>query len=275
MKTALICHHDDDLNRIALPRWMASFSELTGVVIIRETEKQKRNRIKRELRRVGYFRFLDVLAYRAYHRFFVYPRDTVAEQQILDRVSSEFPPLPEKLPMIETDRANSLDVAKFLRQVQPDLMIARCKVILKPEIFQIPRLGTFVMHPGVCPEYRNAHGCFWALAHGDLQNVGMTLLKVDKGIDTGPVYGYFSYPYDECDESHIVIQHRTVFDNLDTLRDKFLEIEKGSAVPVDTAGRKSGAWGQPWLTRYWVWKNAARKRAKDYEADIAALPRRR
>jgi methionyl-tRNA formyltransferase len=131
------------------------------------------------------------------------------------------------------------------------------------------------MHPGVCPEYRNAHGCFWALAQGDLQNVGMTLLKVDKGIDTGPVYGYFSYPYDECDESHIVIQHRTVFENLNSLRDKLLEIEKGSAIPVDTAGRKSGAWGQPWLSRYWAWKNAARQRAKDNEADIAALPRRR
>src|SRR5215472_5397373 len=114
MKTALICHHDDELNRIALPRWMASFSQLAGLVIIRETDKQKRNRIKRELQRVGYFRFLDVLAYRAYHRFFVYPRDTVAEQRILDVVSSEYPPLPENLPIIETERANSLDVAKFL-----------------------------------------------------------------------------------------------------------------------------------------------------------------
>ena len=62
MKTALICHHDDDLNRLALPRWLASFSNLAGVVIIRESEKQKRNRIQRELRRVGYFRFLDVLS---------------------------------------------------------------------------------------------------------------------------------------------------------------------------------------------------------------------
>src|SRR5262249_20815477 len=156
----------------------------------------------------------------------------------LDQVSAEYPPLPKNLPIIETERANSPDVAKFLRQVQPDLMIARCKVILKPEIFQIPKLGTFVMHPGICPEYRNAHGCFWALAERDLQNVGMTLLKVDKGIDTGPVYGYFTYPYDECDESHIVIQHRTVFENLNRLREKFLQIEKGSAVPVDTAGRK-------------------------------------
>ena len=40
-------------------------------------------------------------------------------------------------------------------------------------------LGTFVMHPGICPEYRNAHGCFWALANRDLARVGMTLLRAD------------------------------------------------------------------------------------------------
>ena len=27
-------------------------------------------------------------------------------------------------------------------------MIARCKLLLKPEIFTLPRVGTFVMHPG-------------------------------------------------------------------------------------------------------------------------------
>jgi methionyl-tRNA formyltransferase len=128
------------------------------------------------------------------------------------------------------------------------------------------------MHPGICPQYRNAHGCFWALAERDLENVGMTLLKIDKGVDTGPVYGYFSYPYDECRESHIVIQHRVVFENLGRIREKFLEIEKATAVPIETTGRSSGVWGQPWLTRYFGWKWAARKRAKQYEPDIAALP---
>ena len=76
------------------------------------------------------------------------------------------------------------------------------------------------MHPGVCPEYRNAHGCFWALANGDAERVGMTLLKVDAGVDTGPVYGYYGCRYDESRDSHVVIQSRVVFDNLDTLRAK-------------------------------------------------------
>ena len=77
------------------------------------------------------------------------------------------------------------------------------------------------MHPGICPEYRNAHGCFWALATGDTGNAGMTLLRIDRGVDTGPVFGYFRVDATLA-ESHIVIQHRVVLDHLDAIRDTLL-----------------------------------------------------
>ncbi len=105
------------------------------------------------------------------------------------------------------------------------------------------------MHPGICPEYRNAHCCFWAMATGDHANVGMTLLRIDKGVDTGPVLGYFRVDADPA-ESHVVTQHRVVLEHLDAIRDKLVEIEAGAATPVETAGRASAAWGQPWLSAY-------------------------
>jgi methionyl-tRNA formyltransferase len=117
------------------------------------------------------------------------------------------------------------------------------------------------MHPGICPEYRNAHGCFWALANGDKGKVGMTLLRIDKGIDTGPCFGYYSYAFDEAVESHIVIQHRVVLENLDSIQGKLVEIFNGTARPMDIAGRDSAVWGQPRLTKYLEWKSRARKSA--------------
>jgi hypothetical protein len=86
------------------------------------------------------------------------------------------------------------------------------------------------------------------------------------------VYGFSSCEYQEQEESHIVIQHRTLFDNLDNVRDKLLEIETGAARRIDTSGRLSGNWGQPWLTSYLAWKQAAKRRRTKYETDIAALP---
>lgn len=262
MKTALLCHHDDDLNRVALARWLGSFTDLVGLVVIQEGSLQKRRRIEREMKRVGKLRFLDVLAYRAYHKLVWERRDHAYEDALLRDIAEKYPPVPATARTLATATPNSPETIAFLEELKPDLIIARCKVILKPAVFESARLGTYVMHPGICPEYRNAHGCFWALAEGEVDKVGMTLLRIDRGIDTGPVYGFFEPRYDELAESHITIQHKTVFDNLDRVKEKFLEIERGTAERIDTTGRKSGVWGQPWLTRYLGWKNAARKRAQ-------------
>jgi hypothetical protein len=88
----------------------------------------------------------------------------------------------------------------------------------------------------------------------------MTLLRIDRGVDTGPIFGHYHCSYDERRESHIVIQERTVFDNLDVLRAQLEAIVNDQAVPVDVSGRSSAAWGQPWLTKYLAWKRAARQK---------------
>jgi methionyl-tRNA formyltransferase len=159
-----------------------------------------------------------------------------------------FPVLPA-VPEIVVSSPNSPDAERFVREQRPDLVIARCKTLLREQVFGIPSLGTFVMHPGICPEYRNAHGCFWAAATGDTGNIGMTLLKIDRGVDTGPVFGYYRVS-PSPQESHVVTQHRTVLDHLDAIRDRLQAIAAGGAGPVDTSGRRSAAWGQPWLTAY-------------------------
>ncbi len=186
---------------------------------------------------------MDVLAYRVYHRSFLRRRDAAFETRLLSRLASAYPAVAASLPVLTTSTPNSPETRAFLERVQPDLMIARCKVILKREIFSAPRLGTYVMHPGICPEYRNAHGCFWALAENDVDKVGMTLLRADAGIDTGPVFGFFSYPYDEATESHVTIQRRVVFENLDRVRDTLLEIERGTAPIIDTSRPEVGQLG--------------------------------
>jgi hypothetical protein len=260
MRTFLICHEEEILNRIALPRWLASFSTLAGMIVLRETSAQKWRRIRRELNRVGLCRFLDVLAFRLYYAAFIARADRDWEQQRLAELDRRYPEIPELTPILFSSSPNTPQAREFIRNAAPDLMLARCKFILKEEVFTIPKNGTMVMHPGICPEYRNAHGCFWASANDDLKRVGMTLLRIDRGVDTGPIFGHYRCHYDERKESHIVIQARTVFDNLDALQKKLLDVHEGRAVPIDASGRSSVAWGQPWLTKYLHWKWAARKR---------------
>jgi Formyl transferase len=272
MRTVLICHEDAELDLEGLGRWLASFSDLVGILVLQERKQRLWQRIRREWRRVGGYHFLDVLAFRFYYRLFLAGRDRRWQKQELENLARKYASIPKSTRFLYTQSPNSAEAKQFLRGLNPHILLARCKFILKEEIFTIPALGTFVMHPGICPEYRNAHGCFWALARRDLEKVGMTLLRVDTGIDTGPVYGYYTYDYDEINESHTVIQHRVTLENLEKLEKKLCEIGEGRATPLDTSGRRSGVWGQPWLSEYIKWKKLARKRNR--EDTLNPVPRR-
>jgi hypothetical protein len=253
-RTVLICHVDDSLNREGLARWLAATTELTAVVILEEPASRMKQRIRREIRRVGWFRFADVLAFRLYYRLVLSRRDRDWEARTLRQICEKYPPVGSTVKVLHAASPNTPEVEALLRDCAPDIVIARCKTLLKENIFSIPTQGTFVMHPGICPQYRNAHGCFWALARDDRDNVGMTLLKIDRGVDTGPVHGYFRCEFDEHVESHQVIQHKVVFDNLEAIQAALLGIHRGESQPIDTRGLPSGEWGQPWLSAYWKYR---------------------
>jgi methionyl-tRNA formyltransferase len=212
-----------------------------------------------------------VVAFRAYARMALAQRDEAWTTVQLARLRARYPADLASIPRIVVSTPNSGEAREFLERLRPDMAIARCKFILTPDIFEVPRAGTFVLHPGICPEYRNAHGCFWALANRDLGRVGMTLLRVDRGIDTGPVYLHAGCEIDEVHDSHTVIQYRAVLDNLDAIGRILTGIHRGESVtPIDTTGRTSAAWGQPRLTNYLRWKSAAR-RARRHETRIPAV----
>lgn len=259
MRTLLICHESARFDRELLARWLQSFSDLVGLAVLQDPPTAKWRRIRSEIKRVGFLRFADVLAFRLYYRVFLGAKDDRWEREKIEEFRDKYAALGNDVPVLKTPSANAPETEEFIKGLKPDIVLARCKTILKERIFSIPPRGTFVMHPGICPEYRNAHGCFWALANRDLTKVGMTLLKIDPGVDTGPVFGYYTYGFDELKESHIVIQQRAVLENLNALREKLICISENTAIPLSTAGRPSKLWGQPWLSKYISWKEQAKK----------------
>jgi hypothetical protein len=252
LRVVLMAHADEPLHADGVARWLAQSADLAGVVLIEDLPQARRRRIRREYQRSGLLGLADVLAWRLYHTV-RYGREARAARQALLRQLQQAPPLASSVRVLRTSSPNTKAVAEFLRDTRPAVMIALAKHLLKPEVFTVPTHGTFVFHPGICPEYRNAHGCFWALARGDANRVGMTLLRIDAGVDTGPVFGHFTIPAERWSTSPMALQHQVVLDNLPALLARLSEVADGVATPVDVSGRASAAWGQPrlgaWLRR--------------------------
>ena len=63
-RSVLICHRGALLDRNGLSAWLASFSDLAGIVELSETTGRTMQRIKAQVRRSGVWRLLDVFALR-------------------------------------------------------------------------------------------------------------------------------------------------------------------------------------------------------------------
>jgi folate-dependent phosphoribosylglycinamide formyltransferase PurN len=264
----LLCQHDEAIDREGLAAWLASSMHLAGIIVIHDDGRKRWRALRAEYRRSGWLGLADVLAFRGFYAATQAAADARWVDTTLHGLKARYPAPHRAVPRIDVTNPNSDETRRFLERCQPDLAIARCRHLLRPAVFQVPRCGTFVLHPGICPEYRNAHGCFWALCRRDLTRVGMTLLRVNAGVDTGDVYLQAGYRFDERAESHRVIQYRVVLENLDAIARTLTQLARGRCDPISTAGRQSAVWGQPRISAYLAWKRRARRTA--YEApDIA------
>ena len=73
-----------------------------------------------------------------------------------------------------------------LRSLQPDLGIVFACYRLRRSLFALPRLGTLNLHLGKAPEFRGSSPGFYELL-GGVPEIGVTVHRVDDGLDTGPI----------------------------------------------------------------------------------------
>jgi methionyl-tRNA formyltransferase len=67
--------------------------------------------------------------------------------------------------------------------------------ILPRDVLDGPRLGCVNVHASLLPKYRGAAPITWAVVHGESES-GVTLMKLDEGMDTGPTFAREATPVD-------------------------------------------------------------------------------
>lgn len=104
------------------------------------------------------------------------------EETCVKKVAGE-----EKLDIYQPLNINSPDSVKFLKNLNADLFaVISYGQILSEEVIGIPKIFTLNLHASLLPKYRGAAPINWAIINGE-KNTGVTIMKVAKQMDAGPV----------------------------------------------------------------------------------------
>ncbi len=79
------------------------------------------------------------------------------------------------------------DLAELERLAADLMVVVAYGLLLPPRVLRAPRLGCVNIHASILPRWRGAAPIQRALLAGDAET-GVTIMRMEKGLDTGPMY---------------------------------------------------------------------------------------
>ncbi|MCL5097269.1 MAG: methionyl-tRNA formyltransferase [Candidatus Omnitrophica bacterium] len=105
------------------------------------------------------------------------------------------------LPVFQPDRLRSEGAVQAFAQWHPDLILVTAYgQILPPSVLALPAFGCLNVHASLLPKYRGAAPIQWALLNDEAET-GVTIMKMDEGLDTGPILSQQATPISPADDA--------------------------------------------------------------------------
>ncbi|OAN86676.1 methionyl-tRNA formyltransferase [Erythrobacter sp. EhN03] len=126
------------------------------------------------------------------------------------------------VPVAKVRNINHNEAIASLRNAELDwLFIIGWSQIARQEVLNIPSRGVIGMHPTLLPVGRGRAAIPWTILKG-LKKTGVTMFKMDSGVDTGPILAQLEIPvpsscnattlYRLVDDAHIALIEATFAD---------------------------------------------------------------
>jgi methionyl-tRNA formyltransferase len=142
-------------------------------------------------------------------------------------------------------------VLNQVRRLAPDLGLVYGSPILKPALFEIPRLGTLGIHHGQAPQYRGKKTTFWAMYHGEAE-AGVIIQQLGAGLDSGPIVNSGAVPIGH--RPYHVVSRDLLALGINLYIESILQVGAGTATLRPQTGPKGKLYRDPKaadLFRFW------------------------
>jgi hypothetical protein len=253
--------------------WLSKHCDLTGVVWTYSAHwaKSVSGRVefaKKRVSRFGALKTLDESLYYLLSKNFLNETGEPFQSRLCDAYARTYGFSEWHGDSIDTKDINSVEVLGFVRKHSPDLIMSMCiNEFFRKEIRKIPRLGAFLWHEGLVPEYKGLYSPFWAIHNGEPEMLGYSVLRMNGRYDEGEVF--LQGPVTDADpvrDSPVYIGHKAILDSLPGVARLFDDLENGTAKSIKLQNRKEGTYTYPGLTD-WI-RFRSRIRALDREKAI-------
>jgi methionyl-tRNA formyltransferase len=145
------------------------------------------------------------------------------------------------VPLVKTPNVNDEAAVRAVREAGIDwLFIIGWSQIARAEMLGAPGEGVLGMHPTLLPEGRGRASIPWAILK-DVRETGVTLFKLDEGVDTGPILAQERIPLDPG-ETATTLYARVVAAHRALMLRVLPELEAGTVVPRVQDDARSSYW---------------------------------
>jgi len=161
-------------------------SDLVGIIVATGVNRSLVAKAKRWWRRYSLFEWVSRMFFHAHHRI---KRTNARRQEVFRSVlfpEGDTGEMPRRDILYRIQSHNSPECLELLEKLRPDVVAVYGTLIIgKKVIGSVKKLIN--VHTGFSPTYRGSDTIFWALHNGEPENVGVTVHRVDPGVDSGPI----------------------------------------------------------------------------------------
>jgi folate-dependent phosphoribosylglycinamide formyltransferase PurN len=174
---------NSDLSRIV---YHAMANEFRIDAVIREAKVSRATFLKRRLKKLGWRTVLGQILFAKCIVPLLKRESAQRKAEIVQHYGLDESPLSAER-VTDVQSVNDSRTATLLQQISPSVIVVNGTRILDEKLLRASD-GVFLnTHVGITPLYRGVHGGYWAQASGDPEHFGVTIHKIDKGIDTGEI----------------------------------------------------------------------------------------
>lgn len=98
------------------------------------------------------------------------------------------------IPVLQPETLRGDEAWESIAALSPDfLVVVAYGKLLGPRYLALPRIAPINVHASLLPKFRGAAPIHWSIARGESET-GVAIMKMERGMDTGPVYRMATEP---------------------------------------------------------------------------------